>query len=143
MRAAFKFWAGLMALAVVVQITFVGLGGFHAAKQADKHSSITEDSFNSWFGPHIALGYLLVPAALILVILAAVGARNRLKWSLGALGLMVLQVILAWLAYSVPALGWIHPLNALAILGTMGSLAMREWRPAHAHGAPPATNAAV
>jgi len=132
-----------MALAVVVQITFVGLGGFHAAKQTDKHGSISEDSFGSWFGPHIALGYLLVPAALILVILAAVAARDRLKLSLLALGLFVLEVILAWLAYSVPALGWIHPLNALAILGLMGSLAMREWRPAHTSAPPPATSPAV
>ena len=128
MSAVYKFWASLMALAVVVQIGLVGVGAFHAAKESDKHKTITDDTFGSWFAPHIALGYLLVPAALVLVILALVTRGGRIKRSLLAVGLFIVQVPLAWLAYGVPALGFLHPINALLILGTMGWIAHREWR---------------
>ncbi len=128
MSAVYKFWASLLALAVVVQIGLVGVGAFHAAKESDKHKTITDDTFGSWFSPHIALGYLLVPAALILVILALIARGGRIKWSVIAFGLFIAQVLLAWLAYSVPALGFLHPINALLILGTLGKIAHGEWR---------------
>jgi len=128
MSAVYKFWASLMALAVVVQIGLVGVGAFHAANQSDKHKTITDDTFGSWFGPHIALGYLLVPAALILVILSLIARRGRIKWSLIAFGLFIVQVLLAWLAFGVPALGFLHPINALLILATLSWIVHREWR---------------
>ncbi|MDX6488897.1 MAG: hypothetical protein QOK13_1512 [Gaiellaceae bacterium] len=128
MSAVYRFWASLMALAVVVQIGLVGVGAFHAAKLSDKHKTITDDVFGSWFKPHIALGYLLVPAALLLVLLSLVARGGRIKWSLIAFGLFILQVLLAWLAYGVPALGFLHPINALLILATLGKIAHGEWR---------------
>jgi hypothetical protein len=128
MSAVYKFWASLMALAVVVQIGLVGVGAFHAAKESDDHKTITDDTFGSWFSPHIALGYLLVPAALILVILALIARGGRIKWSVIAFGLFIAQVLLAWLAYSVPALGFLHPINALLILALMGRISYGEWR---------------
>ena len=128
MSAVYKFWASLMALAVVVQIGLAGVGAFHAASQSDKHKTITDDTFGSWFGPHIALGYLLVPAALILVILSLFARRGRIKWSLLVFALFIVQVLLAWLGFGVPALGFLHPINALLILATIGTIAHREWR---------------
>jgi len=128
MSAVYRFWASLMALAVVVQIGLVGVGAFHAAKESDDHKTITDDTFGSWFGPHVALGYLLVPAALVLVLLSLVARGGRIKWSLIALGLFIAQVLLAWLAYGVPVLGFLHPINALLILGTLGKIAHGEWR---------------
>jgi hypothetical protein len=117
-----------MALAVVVQIGLAGVGAFHAAKESDDHKTITDDTFGSWFGPHVALGYLLVPAAAILVLLSLVARGGRIKWSLIALGLFLAQVLLAWLAFGIPALGFLHPINALLILGTLGKIAHGEWR---------------
>ena len=128
MSAVYRFWASLMALAVVVQIGLAGVGAFHAAKESDDHKTITDDTFGSWFGPHVALGYLLVPAALVLALLSLVARGGRIKWSLIALGLFVAQVLLAWLAYGVPVLGFLHPINALLILGTLGRIAHGEWR---------------
>jgi heme A synthase len=117
-----------MALAVVVQIGFAGVGAFHASKTVDKHKSITEDAFSSWFEPHVVLGYLIGLSAIVLVLLSLVARRGRIKWSLLVLGLLVLQVVLAILAYNVPALGFLHPINALLILGTLGKIVHGEWR---------------
>lgn len=128
MSAVYRFWASLMALAVVVQIGLAGVGAFHAAKEADDNKSITDETFGSWFDPHAALGYLLVPAALILVLLSLFARGGRIKWSLIAFGLFIAQVLLAWLAFGVPALGFLHPINALLILGTLGKIAHGEWR---------------
>ena len=128
MSAVYRFWASLMALAVVVQIGLAGVGAFHAAKESDKHKTITDDTFGSWFGPHIALGYLLVPAALILVLLSLFARGGRIKWSLIAFGLFIARVVLGWLAFGVPALGFLHPINALLILGTLGKIVHGEWR---------------
>ena len=128
MSAVYRFWASLMALAVVVQIGLAGVGAFHAAKESDDHKTITDDTFGSWFGPHVALGYLLVPAALVLVLLSLVARGGRIKWSLIAFALFIAQVLLAWLAFGVPALGFLHPINALLILGTLGKIAHGEWR---------------
>ena len=128
MSAVYRFWASLMALAVVVQIGLAGVGAFHAAKESDDHKTITDDTFGSWFDPHVALGYLLVPAALVLVLLSLVARGGRIKWSLIAFALFIAQVLLAWLAFGVPALGFLHPINALLILGTLGKIAHGEWR---------------
>jgi hypothetical protein len=131
-RTVYKFWTGLLVLGVLTQIGFAGVGAFHAAKEIDDHSSIGEDGFQSWFDPHVALGYFLFLGAVLLVVFAAIGARDRLKWSAIALGLFVAQILLAWVGFAAPALGFLHPLNALLILGTVGTLAHREWRPAAA-----------
>jgi hypothetical protein len=118
-----------MALAVLVQIGLAGVGAFHASnKLEDKGDTLGEKSFSSWFGPHVALGYILFLASIVLLILAAVGARHRLKISALAVALFVVQVLLAWLGGGVPALGFLHPLNALVILAVVGRLAHDEWR---------------
>src|SRR5437868_6945477 len=98
MAAAYRFWAGLLAVAVLVQIGLAGVGAFHASsKLEDKGDTLGEKSFSDWFGPHVGLGYLLFLASILLLILAAVGARHRLKWSALAAGLFVVQILLAWL----------------------------------------------
>ena len=134
MAAVYRFWVSLIALAVVAQIGLAGVGAFHAAKKVDDDKSITKDAFESWFSPHSALGYLLVLAALVLLVLAAVGRRDRLKLSAAAFVLFIVQVLLAWLGSGVPALGFLHPINALVILATVGRLAHGEWRGPAASG---------
>jgi hypothetical protein len=41
-------------------------------------------------------------------------------------------VLLAWLGGGVWALGFLHPINALAIFGLSGMMAAAEWRPERA-----------
>ena len=52
-------------------------------------------------------------------------------------GLGIVQMIFAWIGGSVPALGFLHPLNAIAIAGVAGTMAARARREAIATEAVP------
>jgi hypothetical protein len=40
----------------------------------------------------------------------------------------VLQVLLAWFGFEVPAIGFFHPVNALLLFGLSGWIAWTAWR---------------
>jgi FtsH-binding integral membrane protein len=129
MKVLYRWWSILLPIAVIVQISLVGVGAFHAAKVVDDQKSISQDSFDSWFGLHAAFGYIVVLLGLVFLLIAlALRDGSRIKLALGVLGLLVLQVVLAWLAFGVPALGWLHPINALAILVVTGRNAAQQWK---------------
>jgi heme A synthase len=129
LRTIHRYWAGLMTLAVVVQIGFAGYGAFDAADKLG-NGSIDEDTFEDAFVPHAALGSLLVLAALLLLLFSfGTRSRSRILWSLLAFVLLVGQMILGWTGSELPAvLGFLHPVNALVILGVLGSFTGRMWR---------------
>ena len=131
MRAAYRIWMSILTAAVVVQIAFAGYGAFYAAsKLTDEGSSINDSTFEDGFGLHAGLGYPIVLGILIAVILALLarpGARTVWLTAL-AFGLGIVQIILAWTGGEWPAVGAFHPVNALVILGLLGSLTGREWR---------------
>jgi hypothetical protein len=55
--------------------------------------------------------------------------RRRIFRSLGVVGLLVLQILLAWTGGAVPyVFGGLHPLNAFVILGFLASITYREWK---------------
>ena len=145
MAAVYRFWVSLMALAVVVQIGLAGVGAFHAAnKLEDDKDTLTGKSFGSWFDPHVALGYLIFLSTIVLLLISLIGYRRRWKRSLLIVGLVVAQVLLAWLGDGIPALGFLHPINALLIAAVLGRTAYEEWRPAaETTTAVPATSPAV
>jgi hypothetical protein len=140
MKTAFRWWTIVWPVLVVVQITLVGVGAFHAANVVDDKSSITKDSFESWFNPHAAFGTILVGLA-ILYGLFSLATRDRRQMKIGGItaGLFVVQLLLAWLGGGVPALGWLHPLNALVILAFTGRNAAEAWRSRTAVEAVPVT----
>jgi heme A synthase len=129
LRTIHRYWASLITLAVVVQIGFAGYGAFDAADKLG-NGSIDEDTFEDGFGLHAALGSLLVPAGLLLLLVSfGTRSRSRILWSLLAFGLLVVQMILGWTGSELPAvLGFLHPVNALIILAVLGSFTGRMWR---------------
>jgi hypothetical protein len=130
-RGIYRFWVSLLTLAVVVQIGFAGYGAFDTASKLDgEGKTVDEDSFNDSFGLHIGLGYFIFLGTLVLLLLSF-GARGRARIlkSLAVVGLVVVQILLAWTGYSTPyAAGALHPINAFIILGFLGSIAWREWK---------------
>ena len=131
MRAAFKYLVGLFFVGVVAQIGLAGVGAFHTVSKNDD-GPLAQDKAGDWFGAHAAVGYLLVLVSLLILIIALAARDGRLRRGAGLLfGLMIVQVLLAWLGGGVWALGFLHPINALAIFGLSGMLAAAEWRPAH------------
>jgi D-alanyl-lipoteichoic acid acyltransferase DltB (MBOAT superfamily) len=73
-------------------------------------------------------------------LLLSFGARGkqRILRSLGVVLLVMLQIVLAWIGYGVPYVaGGLHPINALIILGLLGSTTWWEWKVGRAAGAEP------
>jgi len=127
MAAVYKYLAGLVLLAVIVQIGFAGYGAFAVAKDTDG-GTVNEDRFEDLFGIHAGFGYLVVLLGLILLVVALI-ARHRIKHTLILFGLLILQVLLAWFGFEVPWIGFFHPINAMAIAGLSGFIVMSEFRP--------------
>jgi hypothetical protein len=116
---------------VVVQIVLIGVGAFHGAtlvddKFGDKQvppcdpscGKAFNDSFENWFEPHVVFGYVLL-LVVVLYALFSLATRDRRLIKIGGItvALFIVQVLLAYVGYGVSALGWLHPLNALLILG--------------------------
>jgi hypothetical protein len=100
---------------VIAQFFFAGLGIFGA----------------TGFGAHKMVGYLVIPAALILLVLALVGRLGRIAIGLSAL-LLVLTIVQSMLPSGPAVIAALHPVNALAILAVVGNLArlgMKERTP--------------
>jgi hypothetical protein len=129
MRAVYRYWSWLVFLVVIVQVGLAGYGAFSVAGDVDeeKGTVVDEDAFWEAFGPHALGGYLAILGGLILLILALIG-RHRIKLSAILFGLLVLQLVLAWVGFEVAAIGFFHPVNALAIFALSGSIAWAEWQ---------------
>ena len=129
MRTAFRYWAWLVLVVGVLQVGLAGYGAFYAANKVED-STIDDDVFMDGFGLHAGVGYLVVLAGLVLLILAAVARVGRPLLTRSAIlfGLLILQVLLAWFGFEVPAIGFFHPVNALVIIALAGSIAMSAQR---------------
>jgi hypothetical protein len=133
-RAAYKWIATLVVAAAVIQIGFAGFGAFYAAHKIDDSSSdpkvMTEDQFETAFGAHFFGAVAVIALVLALVIVSLIGGFGR--WRLGRAGLLallvILQILLAGLAFAVPVFGFFHAVNALIILGFASWTAANEWR---------------
>jgi hypothetical protein len=130
MRAVFRWWSAILVVAVLVQIGFAGYGAFYVVDKAgDTPKVVTSDQVDHGFGPHqfgyivILLGILLVPVAF-----AARVDRTRKRMSIAIAVLLILQFVFAILGWAWAPLGFLHPLNALAIAAVTGTLARLEWR---------------
>jgi hypothetical protein len=141
LNSAFRIWASITSLAIIVQVGLASYGAFHAADEADDKGTIGKNAVSDGFTAHALLGYVILLAALILLVLALLrrraGGANRVKWSAGIFGLMVVQILFAALGHATPWLGVLHGMNALAVAGVAGSLAGREWA-AHRAASEPA-----
>jgi hypothetical protein len=128
-RTVYRFWISIVAVAVLVQIAFAGYGAFYATEKVHD-ATIDESTFEDGFGLHLGLGYLILLGVLLAVIIALLArpGKRTVLLTVGALGLMILQVLLAWTGGTIPAIGALHAVNALLIAGLVGSLAGQEWR---------------
>ncbi len=130
LRLVYKLWMSLIAVAVVVQIGAAGYGAFHDSNHLkDEGDVFTHKGFEDGWDFHGGLGWLIVYAiliALVLALLARVG-RPRIWFQLGLAVAGVLQIVFALAGEDHPWVGILHPLNAFIILGLAGQIAAREW----------------
>jgi hypothetical protein len=135
MRDAFKYLTSIIFAAVVVQVALAGYGAFYAVDKADDNDSVSKAAIDHGFNAHAIVGTLIVVVMLLLLIVALAGRLGSrwVKWSAVLLLLGILQMVFAALGAAVPALGFLHAVNALAIYATVGLMAHRAWtlRPAN------------
>jgi len=139
MRQTYRVVASLIALGVLVQAAAVAFGWFDVLADTEEGRVFTGD-YNVGHIVHSIVGLGVMPL-LGLVLLgvsfpAAKTVPGARKWAGIVLGLIVLQVALAFLSYAFPAVGALHGLNALAVLGTAGRASMLARSAAPATAAP-------
>ena len=130
-RGIYRIWATILTAAVVVQIFFAGYGAFDTVdKVSSNGATVDEDSLETSFGVHIGLGYFIFLGTLVFLLISfGTRDRRRIYRALGVVGLVVLQILLAWFGEGVPyVFGGLHPLNAFVILGFLASITYREWK---------------
>jgi hypothetical protein len=142
MKTAFRWWTIVLPFLVVVQIALVGVGAFHGSTSVDDKfgdkvvptcdpacGKAFKDGYEKWFEPHITFGYLLI-LSVLLYGLFSLATRDRRLMKIGGItvALFIVQLLLAYLAYGVNVLGFLHPLNALIILAWTGRNAAMAWR---------------
>jgi hypothetical protein len=144
MRAVFRWWAVLVAAAVLLQIAFAGYGAFYVVDKADEASkTLTNHQVDHGWNPHSSFGYLVILLGILLVPLAFAAKvdRTRKQMSVVIAVLVVIQFFLAVLGWTWAPLGFLHPLNAIAIAAVSGILARIELRGGAAATAVPSADA--
>ncbi len=122
MKQTFRALAGLVALGVLVQAAAIAFGWFDALSEVGGGAVIDENyEGNAGHALHAINGMLVMPAlGLILLIVSAFARKavpGAVKWGGIVFGLIVLQVALAFAAFSTPILGALHGINALVLFG--------------------------
>jgi len=123
----FRWLAATMFALAVATIAVAGLGAFDAINKAGD-GPVSKKMIEHGYGVHIALGSATVLVMIALPIVAAVGrlGTTKLRWSLALAALGIIQAILGS-GETVPVLGLLHGLGAVATLALSGGLARRAW----------------
>ena len=146
LASVYRYWLGLLFVAVVAQIAGAAYGAFYAAqklgdqKGPDEQKLISEKVFDHGFGFHTAFGYLIFLGAIILLLLALAAklGKRRVLFSLAVPIAVAVQIVLAWISESVHAVGILHGINALVVFGLVGYMTGNTWRETSSAGKPPA-----
>lgn len=135
----YRYLMPLFVAAVVVQFFLAGAGVFRAKRGADEH--LFESSS---FDAHRALGDVLLPGSLLLLLLIVIAWSDRrtiVHTAVLFLLTAILQPVLSGLGEDSPWVAALHAVNGLVILALASLLAHRAWRQRRAERPPlgPAT----
>jgi hypothetical protein len=124
---AYRVLAHAIAVCVVLQAAWIAASGFRVAKTTDDGKSITEDNFQSWGVTLHSTFAIVIPILAIGLIVAAfvIKRPGAMKWAGFVFGDVLLQWVLAIVAFSVSAIGVLHAVNAFAMIG-LAEMAARQ-----------------
>ena len=133
MRSTYRVLAMLIAIGVVVQAAFIAWGVFDIAHNTDDGQVFDKNTDNAGLLAHGVVGDTLIPLLALVLLILSFFARipGGVKWAAITFGVVVLQVLLAFVGHGVPLLGMLHGINAFA-LAAVASIAMRKARVAGA-----------
>lgn len=133
MRSAYLSIARLIAIGVVLQASFVALGWFMNLSDIDSGQVVDKayledgDGWNIGLSLHGIVGFNLMPLLGLVLLIVSFFAKipGGVKWAGFVLLAIVAQVVLGIAAFSVPALGALHGINAFVVL-TLALLAAKR-----------------
>jgi hypothetical protein len=127
MRGAYRVLALAISVLVALQAAFIGLSTFGIFKWVDDGGSLTKSALEGdweWDGAvgamlHGVVGMMLIPLIALVLLIVSFFARlpGGVQWAGIVLGVTVLQVVLAFVAFGVPAVGALHGINAFLLFG--------------------------
>jgi len=107
---------------------FIALGWFTAIKDVDD-GLVIDKNYDGNIGHtlHGQFGMTVIPIVALLLLVCSFFAKvpGGIKWALYVVGLVVLQVALAFLSFGAPVVGLLHGLNAFALAAVAGMAARR------------------
>jgi heme A synthase len=122
-KQTYRVVAGLIACGVLVQAGAIAFGWFDALNKID-NGLIVDKNYegNAGHALHGLVGMYAMPVlGLLLLVVSFFAAKSvpgARKWAGIVLGVIVLQVTLAFVAFGAPIVGALHGLNALVVFGT-------------------------
>ncbi|HEY7857231.1 MAG TPA: hypothetical protein VIC82_01910 [Candidatus Nanopelagicales bacterium] len=142
MRTAYRVIAALIALGVVIQASSIAYAAFALSHAIDDGATINSDSTvgDAGFGVHGINGLMVIPllAIVLFIISFFSGVPGGVKWAGYVLLATVVQVALGFASHAVPALGWLHGINALILFALAVYATRRATGPSAAAPAAPA-----
>jgi hypothetical protein len=119
MRSVYRALSGLITLGVVVQIAAIAAAWFLVLNDVDNGGVFDNNTRNWGHDLHSVVGMMVIPLLAVALLVVSFFARipGGVKWAAFTFGAVVLQIVLAFASYSVPGLGALHGLNALAVAG--------------------------
>jgi hypothetical protein len=130
MRATYRVLALLIALGVVVQAALIATAWFQVLNDTESGAVFDENNEGNWaHAGHGIIGIMVIPLFAILLLIVSFFARipGGVKWAAITFGVVVLQIVFAFVGFSAPILGALHGINAFALAG-VASVAMRKAR---------------
>ncbi|GAB2634102.1 hypothetical protein [Kribbella swartbergensis] len=128
MKSVYRALAGLIAIGVVVQAMAIALAWFTAIKDMDEGAVFDKNSdLNFGHEAHGTIGMMVMPALALLLLIVSFFAKveGGIKWALFVVGLVALQITLAFVSFGAPVVGTLHGLNAFVLAG-VASVAARK-----------------
>ena len=117
---AYRVIALVIAAGVLLQAAFIAFAWFDVLNAVDSGTVFNEDSeHNVGHVGHGIVGMMVMPILGLALLITSfftktVGASKRAGMVLGAI---VLQVVLAFISFGVPAIGFLHGINAFVVFG--------------------------
>jgi glucan phosphoethanolaminetransferase (alkaline phosphatase superfamily) len=134
MRATYRVLALLIAVGVVVQAAFIAVAWFQVLHDADSGAVFDKNSEENWgYVSHGLTGNMIIPLIALALLILSFFARipGGVKWAAITFGVVLLQILFAFLGFAAPVLGALHGINAFALAG-VASMAARTARQAEA-----------
>lgn len=145
MRGAYKGIAHLIALGVLLQAAFVAAAWFQVINEVDGGTVINADyEGNAGHALHGIVGMMVMPLLGLIFFILSFFAKlpGGVKWAGFTFLAIVVQVVLAFVSFGVPAIGALHGINAFVVFG-LALFAGRRVASAttveHTHAGTPAT----